>query len=129
MILPMALRGSASTTTKRSGTLYLARLARQWARSVVLVELGAGAELDHGDDPLAEALVGHADHGAGRDRRHLLEHPLDLGRVDVGPAPDDHEALAVAQVQARRRRRGSRCRRCGARRRPATSAVASGRSQ
>jgi hypothetical protein len=55
--------------------------------------------LHHGDDPFAEPFVGHAEHGAGGHARRRAEDPLDLGRVDVGAAPDDHQVLAVAHVQ------------------------------
>ena len=96
-ILPMAFRGSWSTTTKRSGTLYLARLATQWARTAS----SSSAVAPRPRRPPARR-------GARRARRarrrpptpgRLEQHPLDLGRVDVGAAPDDHEALAVAEVE------------------------------
>ena len=74
----------------------MARLASQWARTdASSIALG----LDDSHHPLAEAFVRHPDHGAGDDARCVQQDPLDLGRIDVGTAPDDDEALAVAEVE------------------------------
>src|SRR6266498_3159839 len=57
---------------------------------LVLVELGALLEDDPGADRLAVALVGDADHLHVLDRRMRVQELLDLARVDVLAAADDH---------------------------------------
>ena len=63
---------------------------------------GAGLRhhVRHAD--LAHALVGHADDGDLRDRRVRQHDVLDLGRVAVEPAHDEHvlDAVGDAQVAA-----------------------------
>src|SRR4051812_45770503 len=59
----------------------------------------AGHQLEDGVHPLAEVLVRQADHGAGVDGRVLVEGGLDLGRVDVGSAGQDHVGAPVGKVQ------------------------------
>ena len=61
--------------------------------------LPAGDELDDRFDLLPHLLVGHADDGDVGDRRVEDEHVLDLLRVDVHPAGDDRERLAVGEEQ------------------------------
>ena len=95
----MALRGRASTTDEPLGHLVPGQVGLAVGAHVVDVDLDPGGRLDHGHHPLAEALVGHAEHGAGVDAGCLEQHPLDLGGVDVGAAADDHQALAVAEVE------------------------------
>ena len=56
-------------------------------------------EFDGRHHTLAETLVGHAGDGARYDARRLVEHPLDLGGIHVGAAPDNHEALSIAHVE------------------------------
>ena len=80
------------------------------------------AELDDGLDLLAGVLVGDAEHGDVGDRGVLDERALDLGRVDVDAADDDHVVRAVVEEQVARRRRSSR------RRRPSRSRCPSGGS-
>ena len=85
--LPIELRGSSSTTWNAFGTLKRARRSRQCARSS---SSATGArEHDERDADLAPALVGHADDRGVGDRRVLVQHGLDLGRVDVLAAGDD----------------------------------------
>ena len=48
---------------------------------------------------LAPFVVGDAEHRDVEDRGVLVDHRLDLGRVDVDPAGDDHVLLAVADVE------------------------------
>ena len=50
---------------------------------------------DRGADLLAEGLVRDADDGGLGDGGVLVEHLLDLARVDVQPAADDQVLLAV----------------------------------
>ena len=98
-ILPIELRSKPSTNSQRSGTLYRARLARQCSVRSSAVKRRAGPQLHRGDDPLAQPLVGDAHDRARLDDAEFVEHPLDLGRVHVRAAPDDQQALAVADVQ------------------------------
>src|ERR1700742_2917886 len=65
----------------------------------VLVELGALAGDDERFHRLAPTVVGDADDGDLADRRMLGDHALDLGRVDVQPAADDHVAGPVDDVE------------------------------
>src|SRR3954453_6261638 len=62
---------------------------------LVGVARGALGQRPGGADLLAELLVGHADHRRLDHRRVLVEHLLDLARVDVVAAADDHVLLAV----------------------------------
>jgi hypothetical protein len=59
-----------------------------------------------GDDErpadLAEYRVGHADHGRARDLRVAREEVLDLRRVDVVPAADEHLAPPAAETEVSR---------------------------
>src|SRR5579872_7486103 len=76
---------------------------RDLALDVVAQLLGGdgGARLEghRGGDLLAERLVRHADHGGLGDRGMLVEHLLDLARVDVVAAADDQVLLAVHDVE------------------------------
>src|SRR5215207_2920801 len=56
-------------------------------------------ELDYGLDLLAHVLVGDADDRDVEDLRVHGQTVLDLLRVDVRAAGDDHEGLAVGEVQ------------------------------
>ena len=124
-IFPDALLGSVSTNRYSRGRLKRASgEARQWRSSSSAVAVAD----DHGDDALPPALVGHADHGDLRDARVAREHVLDLERMDVLAARDDHvvdpavdpevavlvevagvarAVPAVARSPSRRRRDGS----------------------
>ena len=69
--LPPDERGSASSTTSRSGHSSLpvpALLEMRPAASSSVSSPCAGAQLDEHADPLAERRVGHRDRGAQRDR-------------------------------------------------------------
>ena len=72
-------------------------------RAQLLLELGSGLDavgrLDDGLDLLAPVGVGDAEHGDVADLRVGEELALDLGRVDVHAAADDHVDLAVAEEQ------------------------------
>ena len=61
----------------------------------------AGTRLEHDDrlDRLAPFVVGHADHGGGRNRRMPGEHILDFARKDVEAAGDDHVLAAIDDVE------------------------------
>ena len=57
-----------------------------------------GLGLDDGVDRFAPLVGRHAEHGGVHDVGMGVQHRLDLGRVDVHPAADDHVLLAVADV-------------------------------
>ena len=59
------------------------------------IRLVAGLEDDRGADVLAELVVGQAHDRGLHDVGVLVEHLLDLARVDVEAAADDHLLLAV----------------------------------
>ena len=59
------------------------------------VALASGFERDDGLDLFAVALVGDADHRGLDDGFVLVEHFLDLARIDVEAAAQDHVLLAV----------------------------------
>ena len=74
---------------------------------------------DDGVHPLAPVLVGHADDRAGRHGGVLGERVLDLGRVHVLAAGDDHVLDAVDDEDVAVARPCSRRRRCASSRRAA----------
>ena len=53
-------------------------------------------QLDDGADFLAPFLIGDADHAAIGDLRAFEQNALDLRRVDVDAAGDDHVGAAIA---------------------------------
>src|SRR5262249_17037057 len=59
----------------------------------------AGMQHDTGSRRLAPLIVGHAHHRHLEDLGMLCEHALDLGRIDVLAAADDHVVLAIDQMQ------------------------------
>ena len=72
------------------GDLVLDELAQLFG-----ARLGAVLERDRGADLLAVLVVGHAEHRGLAHGRVLVEDLLDLARVDVVAAADDHVLLAV----------------------------------
>src|ERR1700682_4206240 len=62
-------------------------------------ELGARREDDDGVDLLASDLVGTPDDRRSPHRRVLEQHVLDLARIDVLAAADDHVLLAVDEEE------------------------------
>ena len=97
--MPTGLRGSASTMSTDLGALTLPSFALQSAISSLGLDCRAGVQLDDGLDRLAPFLVGHADHRAVLHRGVRPDHLLDLARVHVEPAGDDHVLAAVGDVQ------------------------------
>ena len=103
--LPVALRGSSATKCTSRGHLKCASRSRHHA--TISSALGArrsalGARRlcrrvgDHDrDDAFAPLRVLTADHGGVEHRRVAEENLLDLDRVDVLAAGDDHVLLAV----------------------------------
>jgi hypothetical protein len=59
-----------------------------------------GCQLHERDDALTEPLVGMTDDRARGNTRVEVKNPLHLGRVHVGPTPDDEVGLAVLHDQA-----------------------------
>ena len=89
-----------------------------------------GPEHHEGHAHLAQALVGDADHRRLADVRVPEQGVLDLGRVGVEAADDEHVLGPARRCAGSRRRRPPRGRRCAAsRRRTAPAAVASGSSR
>ena len=70
-------------------------MARSRLLFEVVVRLDAVGRLDHGHHRLAPVRVQHAEHGDVADLQVGEELGLDLGRVDVHAAADDHVDLAV----------------------------------
>ena len=64
----------------------------------VLAHRCSGPSHDHGVHGLPPVLTRDAEHGRLVDVGMLFESGLDLGRVDVHPAGDDHVLLAVTDV-------------------------------
>ena len=82
------------------GTLKLASLRAQKIPARAAADsAGARFRLDAGKQPLAEFVVGDAEHRAVAHAVHADQRVLDLGRIDVDAARDHHVALAVAQEQ------------------------------
>src|SRR6185437_12018320 len=64
----------------------------------LLVDFGALAGDDHGEDSFAPLRIGDADHRHFQDRGVLVEGILDFGRVHVFAAGNDHVFGAVDDV-------------------------------
>ena len=98
----MGSRGISSMKSIVLGVLNLASLSAQKARiscGQLVGGLDALCGLDHRLHLFAPVLVGDAEHGGVAHLRMRQQHALDLGRVDVHAAGDDHVDLAVAQEQ------------------------------
>ncbi len=112
--LNIGVTGSSARSVSPSGRLKLASSAPTNARSSASVGGSAAiARHDEGPADLAEDR-----HPARRRPRRAppsgaRQEVLDLARIDVVAAADEHLALPAAEVQVARRRRGSRGRRCG----------------
>ena len=98
-IFPVGLFGSSSTTTTWRGYLYAATRSFVHALSSSGSSAAPGTRHHDRGDVLAEHLVRHADDGRFEDRRVLVQHLLDLARVDVVAAADDHLLLAIDEEQ------------------------------
>ena len=97
-ILPVALRGSASTNSISRGHLNLRQIGG--AVRVDFRRRQRMARLDRDDRhaDLAPLLVGDADDGGFRDGGELMQHALDFGRIDVLAAGNVHVLPAVDDV-------------------------------
>ena len=90
-ILPEGVSGKASTNSQRTGVLYAASRSRQYARSSCGVRRRlTGGYADEGGDHLTPLRVGQAEDRHLGDGRVIEEDILDLARVDVLAAADDH---------------------------------------
>ena len=88
--LPISLRGSASTISIRTGTLYGARCSRHKASSVP-ASTTAPAERNHERHRhFAETFVGGRGYGCVRDGRRQPQHFGHLFRKDLQAAAIDH---------------------------------------
>src|SRR6185437_11841228 len=110
-----ALRPGESRGSER-GSPYLPGVVTEWfvdtldaARKLVggepLAEMrkqhiigGRFDQLDQRMRNASEVLMGQADHAARTHRGVLVERGLDLRRVDVGPADQDHVGIAVREI-------------------------------
>ena len=100
--LPVAVRGSSATNSTVRGALNEAIRALTYAmisRSVPGSRARRRRGLHERRDRLAHVGVGHADDRDVQHGRVQREHVLDLLRVDVHPAGDDHERAPVGQEQ------------------------------
>ena len=88
--LPTFERGRSAQTSTCLGALTLPMRSLTNAVTSAGVDAGARPQLEDGGDPLAPLLVGQPDHGAVLDVRVRHQRLLDLGRVDVEAAGDDH---------------------------------------
>ena len=95
----MGRRGSSSTKRTSLGHLKWLSRSRHHAMSSSPVTDGAGRELHEGGDLLAHVGVGRADDGDVVDGGVHDEHVLDLARVDVHAAADDHVRGPVGEVE------------------------------
>ena len=100
--LPASLRGRSSTKRTVRGALKLAIF--DFTNAMISCSSSGpgtapGGGLDEGGDRLPHLRVGHADDRDIVDRRVQREHVLGLLRVDVDPAGDDRERLAVGEEQ------------------------------
>ena len=96
--LPASSRRGASTNSTTRGSLYFASRSAANSKQLLLGER-VGVGLDDRVDEVAQVLVGKPDHADRSHGRVLLDRGLDLGRVDVRPAREDHVLHAVAEVQ------------------------------
>ena len=127
--LPAADTGSASTNLHAAGHLVAGQSLAAVLPQFVEVTVASGVRTTTACTALAPLLVGDADHGAlapppGGGRQGVL----DLGRVHVLAAGDDHVLDAVDDEHVARRRPCSRRRRCASSRRAARRPVSSGGS-
>ena len=94
-ILPVGPFGQLVDEPDPARVLVGGHLLLDVALQLVGVERLALLQHDRGAHLLAELVVRHADDGRLLDRRVLVEHLLDLARVDVVAAADDQVLLAV----------------------------------
>src|SRR4029077_16310810 len=78
--------------------LVACNLATAVFQHVLGREPGAALGHDDGMHPLAPALVGHADHRDFGHALHQRDRILDLGRIDVLAARDDHVLEAIDDI-------------------------------
>ena len=92
-----------------SGVLVTRQLFSQVPSHLVEIQIPRG--LDDGVHALAEIVVRQSDDGAGGDAGMRLERRLDLGRVDVLAADQDHVGATGRPGTGTRPHRASPCRR------------------
>src|SRR5262245_48708355 len=96
--LARARAGQLRGERDRARDLVGGQVAARKGDNVGSGERGAGPGDDHGVDALSPLVAGDAEHRHVDDVRMALQRALDLRRVDVHPAGDDHVRLAVADV-------------------------------
>ena len=97
-ILPVGLRGSSAITSTLLGTLKPAMRSRAQAITLAGSTRVAGPRHAHRLHRLAPGGVGHADHRHVGHVGVAVDRALDLGRVDVLAAGDDHVLHPVVDV-------------------------------
>ena len=95
---PLSVRGSSSRSSARARPLVAREPVVDELPERHEVDLAAGARLHDRMHLLAPLVVGHPEDGRVHHVGMRVEHGLDLGRIDVHPAADDHVLLAVADV-------------------------------
>ena len=94
-IFPIGVFGKSSTNLTERGRLKRASNLAQCSISAAFVGTCAALEVHIGDRHFAELVVRDAEYGAFGHRRMLVERVLDLLRIDVLAARDDHVLRAV----------------------------------
>ena len=98
-ILPIALRGSSSTSCRKAIRCVLPSRSLAQARNGLGVERRAFARDDPRGRRLAPALGRHAGDRRLGDVGVLAQHRLEVARIEVEAAADDHVLAAVDQRQ------------------------------
>ena len=97
--LPASVRGQLVAQLVAPRPLVPRDARRDERLEVGEVELARHLRLDDAVDALAPLVVRDAEHRDVEDTGVLVDDRLDLGRVDVHAARDDHVLLAVADVE------------------------------
>src|SRR6186997_1567898 len=95
---PVGVAGKGGVEGDFAWNLVVGQVRAAEGPDLVRGEGLAGARLDRRVDALAPVVVGHAEDGGVLDLGMAVERVLDLGRVDIDPARDDHVPLPVADV-------------------------------
>ena len=128
-IFPDAVSGNSSTNTQMRGALYVARCSRRKPTARRRRRLRRQRD-GRTRRPARPTVVGDADHGDVGDIRMREQQVLDLARIDVLAAADDHVLEPAFDAAGSRVRPSMPGRRCGtSRRRRSRSAVAVGFSK
>ena len=97
---PVTVMGNSSTKRRCAGTLKCAIRPAQNSRTASSVRLAPSRNLIQAGDALAEPLVGKPEYVHVGNVRMRVQVLLDLARVDVLPAPDDHLLRPARDAEA-----------------------------